>query len=118
MAEAFFNKLTNSRRATSAACVDFIKKYKGKSTPEIVETMAEVGIDIGKQRMKLITKKMVNDADKVIVLCDKKYCPEYLLSVGDKLMIKTLNDPHQCDLKTVANIRDQIKKIVKESISI
>lgn len=116
MAEAFYNQMTNSNSATSAACEDFREKYGGKITKEIVETMSEVGLDLSQNKMKLLTPKMIENSDKVIVLCDKKYCPEFLFEAGDKVVIKTIEDPHAKDSQTVSKIRDQIKKIVKDLV--
>ena len=116
MAEAFYNKLSKTNSATSAACEDFVQKYNSTITSEIVDTMDEIGIDITNQRMKLLTPKMVSRAEKIIVLCDRKFCPEFLLSAKDKVIIKTLKDPHDCDPKTVSQIRDQIIKIVEKII--
>lgn len=117
IAEAFFNHMTDSNLATSAACEDFREKYHGKITSEIIETMDEVGIDLRDKQMKLLTSEMVRKADKVVVLCDQKYCPDFLLNAGEKLMIKTLEDPHSKDAQTIAQIRDQIKSIVKDLIA-
>lgn len=117
MAEAFFNQMTNSNLATSAACEDFKEKYGGKITSEIIETMDQVGIDLRDKQMKLLTPAMVKKADKIVILCDKKYCPDFLLNAGEKVVIKTLEDPHTKDAQTIAQIRDQIKSIVKDLIA-
>ncbi len=117
MAEAFYNQMTNSNGATSAACEDLREKYSGKITKEIIETMNEVGLDLSQKQMKPVTIEMVENADKIIVLCDKKYCPDFLLKAGEKVMIKTIEDPHDKDPQTVSTIRDQIKVIVKDLIA-
>lgn len=116
MAEAFYNQLTASKQAASAACEDFRAKYHGKITDEIITTMNEVGIDISGQKMKLLTPEMVDEADKVIVLCDQQFCPDFLLERNDKVIMKTLADPHLQTAAQIATIRDQIKEIVKELI--
>lgn len=114
MAEAFFNQLGRAEVAISAACEDFREKYQGKITAEIVETMAEVGIDISHQRIKLLTPAMVEEADRVVVLCDKQYCPDFLIARKDKVIVRTLEDPHQLSAGSIAKIRDQIRKLVEE----
>ncbi|MDH5533250.1 MAG: low molecular weight phosphatase family protein [Candidatus Pacebacteria bacterium] len=118
MAEAFFNHMTNSRQATSAACEDFIQKYNGKPTREIINSMKEVGINMERQRMKLLTPAMVKWADQIIVLCDQKFCPDFVLKNSDKVLIKTVEDPHDKDSQSIAKIRDQIQQIVINIIEI
>lgn len=117
MAEAFYNQMTSSNDATSAACEDLRKKYGGKITKEIIETMNEVGLDLSQKQMKPVTPEMVKNAGKIVVLCDKKYCPDFLLEAGEKLVINTIEDPHTKDPQTVSAIRDQIKEIVKDLIA-
>lgn len=116
MAEAFFNHLTGSRRATSAACQDFRQKYQGLITPDIIATMNDVGIDISRQRMKVVTPELVRQADRVVVLCDPKFCPDFLLAAGSKVVMMTLNDPHDQSAVAIAQIRDQIQELVKKFI--
>lgn len=112
MAEAFFNNLTNSKQASSAACEDFIEKYDGKPTREIINIMKEVGINMEKQRMKLVTPAMVKWADQIIVLCDQKFCPKFVLKNKDKVIIQTVEDPHKKSHQTITKVRDQIEQIV------
>ena len=112
MAEAFYNCLTESDNAISAGIDDVFEKYGGQPTEEIIETMAEEGIDISKQRIKQLNEDMLGQAEKVVVLCDKKICPDYLVKSSDKILFIPIKDPQPETQKKVRKIRNKIKNLV------
>jgi len=64
MAEAFFNYLAGRRaRAISAGTMP-----TDRVQPEMVQAMAEVGIDISAQQPKLLTAEMIQGAGRVITM--------------------------------------------------
>lgn len=115
MAEAFYNFHTNTKDATSAGVEDFRKKYHYRPTVEIIHTMLEKGIDISEQRIDLLNTEMVKRVDRIVVLCDKKLCPQFLLSSG-KTIFREVQDPHQQSKVAIRQIRDQIESIILELI--
>lgn len=115
MAEGLYNHLSKSTGAISAAVEDFREKYDFRPTAEIVESMSERGIDISKQRMKLVTPEMCDLVDKIVVLCNKKFCPEFLLD-NPKAVFREIVDPFGKEKETIGRIRDQIELVVRDYI--
>ena len=75
MAEAFFNKLSKKNCATSAG----INKYNferhvtvANVDANVVEVMAEKGIDVSRNKIKMASRKMVEDADLVVAIMAKE----------------------------------------------
>lgn len=64
MAEAFFNKYSKAHKAKSAAII----KPQERMHKLVVRAMAEKGIDITDNKSKKITKKMIEEADIVILV--------------------------------------------------
>jgi protein-tyrosine-phosphatase len=83
--------------------------------PVVVQVLQEKGIDISKNKPKLITTQMVQEADSIIVMgCDARgFCPAPLL---DKVVDWKLEDPKGKPIEKVREIRDEIEKRVKEII--
>lgn len=115
MAEAFYNFHTQTNNATSAGIEDFREKYNHKPTREIIEAMLEKGIDISHQRINFLIPGMLTKTDKVVVLCSKDLCPEFLLE-NEKVIFREIEDPYQQDEKTIQRIRDQIEALVLELV--
>lgn len=116
MAEAFYNFQTQSNDATSAGVEDFREKYQHKPTREIIEAMLEKGIEISHQRIDFLIPGMLTKTDKVVVLCSKDLCPEFLLE-NEKVIFREIENPHQQDEKTIQRIRDQIEALALELIT-
>jgi len=112
MAEGYYNALTGGKSAISAGIDDFREKYKGKPAPEIVAAMQADGVDISKQKVKQLTRDMLAQAKKIVVLCQKDECPDFLL-IHEKVEFVTISDPYEKGKKEVASIRDSVKKIAQ-----
>jgi protein-tyrosine-phosphatase len=84
--------------------------------PLAIEVMRERGIDISKNRPKLITMQMVQEADIVIVMgCSAQgFCPAPLLG---KVTDWNIEDPKDKPLEKVREIRNQIEEKVKKLIN-
>jgi len=106
MAEAFFNKLSESRhRGISGG-----SNPASQVNPVAVEAMLEVGIDISGKRPKKLDKEMVLQADLAITMgCGEDACPV----VPNELRDWDLEDPHGKTIEAVRAIRDEIKRRVK-----
>jgi arsenate reductase (thioredoxin) len=112
MAEGFYNFLTQSKNAISAGAEDFAKKYNYRPTPEIIEAIAEKGIDISGQRIKFLTPDVCDDVERIVVLCDKQFCPTFLLN-NPKVIFREVTDPFGQKTELICQIRDEIEIIVK-----
>jgi arsenate reductase len=115
MAEAYYNHFTKSNDAASAGILDFTSLKYGHPAEEVIKVMKEDGIDISKQIVKFITEEMVNKADRIFVMCERKECPEFLLN-SNKITFWDINDPYDTSLENHRRIRNEVKKHVKQLI--
>ena len=110
MAEAFFNKLSKIGKATSAG----INPDK-KIHPWTIQVMEEVGMDVSKQKTKLLTDELMKGADKIILMDSdvlENIPEEHLSKVENWKIEKLLGKP----IEEVRRIRDQIRKKVEQLI--
>ncbi|MGV8141849.1 MAG: low molecular weight phosphatase family protein [Candidatus Woesearchaeota archaeon] len=115
MAEAFYNKYTSSEDAKSAGVgYNIASRYK-HPTEDVVKVMLEQDIDITKKTAKALTKEMVDDSEKIIILCELTDCPKYLLD-SRKFEHIPIADPYGIDINYTRSVRDEIKKMVLELI--
>jgi protein-tyrosine-phosphatase len=84
--------------------------------PIVVQVMREKGIDISKNKPKLVNTQMVQQADVIIVMgCDPQgFCPAPFLG---KVVDWKLEDPKGKPIEKVREIRDEIERRVKKLIS-
>jgi len=115
MAEAFYNYLTESENAISAGAQDFREKYHHHPTLEIIKSMEEKGIDISRQKIKVVDRQMCEQAERIVVLCHRSFCADYILN-DPKTTYLPIQDPHQQKLETINRIRDQIEELIKSLI--
>ena len=103
MAEGFCQKYAKKFEAVSAGI-----EPKSKLIPEVVMVMNEIGIDITKQKPKLLSNEMIVDSIKTVNMgcMDKGSCPS--LFVKDVLDWNIV-DPNGKTIEEIKNIRDQIK---------
>ena len=79
--------------------------------PVAVKAMAEVGIDMGGVRPKLLTGEMVEEADLVVTMgCGENVCP----IVPKEVVDWDLDDPHGQPIERVREIRDEIRRRVAD----
>jgi len=107
MAEAFFNHLAPAGgRAVSAGT-----EPARALDPNAVAAMAELGIDMGGQRPKLLTEEMVDSAARRISMgCGvEESCPAWGRPDEDW----DLDDTYHQPLEAVRRIRDQIRARVE-----
>jgi len=110
IAESFFNYLSKNAKALSAG----IKPDK-KIHPWTAKLMEESGIDISKQKPKLLNHEMLRGSDKIIILDS-----ELLHKIPKKYLNKTkfwkIGKLSGKSMKEVRKIRNQIEKKVKQLI--
>jgi protein-tyrosine-phosphatase len=81
--------------------------------PAVVEALAEVGLDVGKEFPKPLSDDVVRAADVVITMGCGDACPIY---PGKKYEDWELDDPAGKDLSVVRRIRDEIDARVRALI--
>ena len=130
MAEAFFNKLSKKNNSTSCG-VDpyYVEHYDAKVAnypkSRVIDVMAEKGVDISRNRIKMANKKMVDDADMVIAIMSndraKRDLPKYITNSPRFRLweIEDANARHASSMyEAQSRNRDKIyalvKKLVKE----
>jgi protein-tyrosine-phosphatase len=105
MAEAFFNRMAEGKaRAISAG-----SQPADAVNPVVAEAMREVGIDISKNKPKLLTFDMMKGIDKAITMGCENSCPYTTVETADW----GLEDPKDKSIKEVRKIRDEIERRVK-----
>ena len=118
IAEAFFNKFSKKNKAVSSGshAVDYpsrIGKKLTKHALDIVGIMKEEGINLSQKSPKQLTKKMADEADKIIVLHVEKL-PDF---VDMKKVIRwDIQDLYRMTPEDQRKLRDQIKKKVLELV--
>lgn len=112
MAEGFANHYGKGKLTASSAGVMLADRVN----PLVIEVMKEKGIDISKNKPKLLTTEMAQEADKIITMgCSvEKICPAPLLK---NVVDWNLEDPKDKSIEKVRQIRDEIEKRVLKLIS-
>jgi arsenate reductase (thioredoxin) len=109
MAEAFARKY--GLISSSAGTVP-----SQKINPTVVRAMGEKGIDISRNKPKMLTEEMIERADLVVTMgCSvEEVCPRPVLAkMRKKLIDWNLADPKGKSLEEVRKIRDEIEANVR-----
>lgn len=112
MAEAFANEYGKGIvEAFSAGTMP-----ASEVSPVVVQVMLERGFDLSKNKPRLITGQMVQEADRIIVMgCSAQgFCPALLLNRATDWGIE---DPKGKPIEKVRKIRDEIERKVKRLIN-
>jgi protein-tyrosine-phosphatase len=109
IAEAFFRKYSPRGYMTISAGT----RPAGEINPTAIQVMKEIGIDISKQKSKIITKDMIrNAAVRVNMGCmDKDSCPTLFIHTRLEWGVE---DPKGKSIDKVREIRDDIEQRVKQ----
>jgi arsenate reductase (thioredoxin) len=109
MAEAFFRKYAPRGYMTVSGGT----RPVGEINPTVIQAMNEIGIDVSKQKSKVITEDMIrNAAVRVNMGCmDKEACPT--LFIHD-LVEWGIEDPKGKSIEKVRGIRDDIEQRVRQ----
>jgi protein-tyrosine-phosphatase len=109
MAEGFFRKYAPRGYMTLSAGT----RPVGEINPIAIQVMKEVGIDISKQKSKIITEDMIrNSAVRVNMGCmDKESCPTLFIY---NLLEWGIEDPKGKSIEKVREIRDDIEQRVRQ----
>jgi arsenate reductase len=105
MAAAFLERRAGERvRVRSAGSTP-----ADEVNPSVVQAMAEVGIDISKERPKGLTDDAVREADAVVTMGCGDACPVF---PGKRYLDWELPDPAGKPIEEVRPIRDEIGRLV------
>jgi arsenate reductase (thioredoxin) len=110
IAEAFFNDLARGRfTAASAGTMPADHPH-----PEVVSSMAEIGIELSDIPGRLLTDELATNAEHIVTMgCNvADACPALTLEVEDW----GLEDPAGRSPEEVAAIRDEIERRVRNLI--
>ena len=112
MAEGFFRKYAPKGYELSSAGT----KPVSDINPLAIEVMKEMGIDISKQRPKIITEDMIRQSSiRVNMGCiEKESCPTLFIH---NVLDWNIEDPKGKPIEKVREIRDVIESRVKELVS-
>jgi|TARA_B100001971_G_C17879261_1_gene377217 protein-tyrosine-phosphatase len=80
---------------------------------DVIQSMKEEGIDLRETMITPLSKNIINNYDKVIIMAEQESWPTYLKE-NNKLEYWTIEDPKEMDLEGHRKIRDQIKNKIKE----
>jgi len=105
MAEAFLNKLASGKVVAVSAGT----KPSNEVNPKAIEVMKEIGIDMSKQKPKLLTQEMVQKVDKIITMgCGADFCPAPFLQTEEW----KIEDPSEKPIEKFREVRDEIRRRV------
>ena len=109
MAEAFFRKYAPKGYEPASAGTKPILDVN----PVVVEAMKEIGIDIGKQKPKVLTSQFIADSILSVNMgcMDKTECPAVFMKNS---LDWNIEDPKGQSIDKVREIRDNIELKVKE----
>ncbi|MCL5252815.1 MAG: arsenate reductase ArsC [Candidatus Thermoplasmatota archaeon] len=108
MAEAFAKAI--GLQAESAGTVP-----ASSPNPVVVQVMSEIGLDVSASKPKMLTRRMIEDADMVITMgCSvEQACPKPMIAEMNKKLIDwALEDPKGKSIHDVRKIRDEIQRRV------
>ena len=109
MSEALFERAAGGRHEADSAGTAPAERVH----PEVMEAMAELGVDLSGARPKGLTREMAERADVVVTMGCGDECP-YV--PGVRYVDWDLPDPKGRPLEEVREIRDQIAQRVRSLI--
>lgn len=109
MAEAFFNKYAMGKAVAISAGTRPVNQVN----PKAIEAMKEVGIDISKQKPKLLTPEMTKGTDRIVTMgCGADFCPAPHVKAEDW----SIEDPSGKPLEKFREVRDEIRRKVEKLV--
>lgn len=111
MAEAFANAYGSGKITARSAGVTPGERVNNT----VVQVMWEKGIDVSRNRPKLITEEMIHEADRVITMgCSvAEVCPAVFIK---DVVDWNLEDPKGQPIQKVREIRDEVERLVRALI--
>lgn len=126
MAEWYYNALTKTEHATSAALLeDRRNKYNHKPTQEIQNTMMQDRVDISSHSIQLLNRELCEQADIIVIFLElddvsSEFRIESIDAVkflkqfySEKLIYYPIADPYEANEEYMLFIRNRIKAFIK-----
>jgi len=110
MAEALCNGIMESDISWSAGVATHTPEKYGHPVQKIVDVMNEVGLDVSEAVVKTITEEMIDASRKIVVMCGKNECPDFLLKSGKNIFWQDIEDPEKMSLEETRFVRDKIRQ--------
>ncbi len=122
IAEAIYNRLTNSTTACSAGThvngegetLDEFDKRPGVASFTL-DVMRDAGYNIEDKRQTQLTHNMITDCDLVINMAAKRYTPKWLADAPNYTYWK-VTDPKGRSYKITKHAKDEVERKVHELI--
>lgn len=109
MSEAFFNKFALGK----AVAISAGTKPSSQVDPKAIHVMNEIGINMSKQKPKLLTSEMMKGVDKIVTMgCGANVCPAPYVKAEEW----NIQDPSGKSLDKYREVRDIIKRKVEELV--
>ena len=123
MAEAIYNRLTNSADASSAGTrVDGVGETLSEfgRRPEVasftLDVMRDAGYDIDNKRQTQLTQEMLRNYDLVVSMAGKRYTPRWLSDAPNYEYWK-ITDPKGRSYTITKHAKDEIERKVRDLVS-
>ena len=108
-AEGFFNKMTKKHKAVSAGT-----EPGDKVRLVTTSIMKEFDIDISKQKPKALTKEMIENSDRIVVLGTREEFPELEGVKAEYWNIPDLPFEISERRKVISQIKAKVENLIKE----
>jgi arsenate reductase (thioredoxin) len=109
MSQALFERAAAGRHEARSAGTEPAERVH----PEVVEAMAEIGLDVGSRRPQRLTTELAQWADVVVTMGCGDACP-YV--PGKRYIDWELTDPKGQPIEQVRRIRDEIAERTRELV--
>lgn len=109
MSQALFERAAAGRHEARSAGTEPAERVH----PEVVEAMAEIGLDVGSRRPQRLTTELAQWADVVVTMGCGDACP-YV--PGKRYIDWELTDPKGQPIEQVRRIRDAIAKRTRQLV--
>ena len=110
MAEAFFNHYNKNK---GYAGISAGTSPAGEVKKPAIEAMKEKGIDISRQKPKMLASGMARKAERIFTMGCVKGCP---VTPPDKTVNWDLEDPAGKPIEKYREVRDEIERRVKRLV--
>lgn len=107
MSQALFERAAGEKHTSLSAGTTPAKHVH----PEVIEVMAELGIDLSDRKPRLLTTKLAEEADVIVTMGCGDACP-YI--PGKQYIDWDLEDPKGKPVSQVREIRDDIARCVEQ----
>ncbi|MGC2788776.1 MAG: low molecular weight phosphatase family protein [Thermoplasmata archaeon] len=119
MAEAFLRHYSRKHTAESAGLRTARRRKVGYPVPrQVAEKMVRIGIRMDRYRRKQLSRRMVTDADRVIVVMTpgqtRALLPKYVARSGKVAYWSDVKDPRNDSERVRA--RDQLRRKVRDLV--